>query len=178
MPEQDSLYKDRMIGEFQDVITNVETGEVIVVPWQRNIIVNTIGNLIAARFFGNPGDTNDAPIGYWAIGSGNSSWDVTPGIATASDTILVNEFYRKAISPGDITYITPGDVPTSSNTNRLQIVLTFSTSEANGSWREFGIFGGSATIAPNSGLMINHKIHGRIDKTSAISITRTMRFTF
>ncbi len=177
---EDTLKHGHMIGEWQDKITNVETGEVTVLPWQRNLVVNTIGNLIAARFFGNTGggDADDKPISYWAIGSGNPSWDTVPGIPSVTDTILVAEFARKLITPSEMTYLDAGDLPTVSNTNKLQIILTFGTSEANGTWREFGIFGGNATAVLDTGLMINHKIHGSITKTVAIAIERTIRFTF
>ena len=65
------------------------------------------------------------------------------------------------------------DIPT----NILQIKHTFGVNDCNGTWREFGIFGGNATTTANSGLLINKRHHAVITKTDEMTIERTMRFT-
>ena len=170
----EAVLHDKMKGEYQDVIIYAD-GSTEEMPWDHNLIVNSIGNLIAALMASDL--TNGIGLTWWAIGSGNPAWDVTPVAPNTSDVVLVNEIYRKAI-PTPIGYIDGSNNPSVAVTNRLQIVLTFGTSEANGTWREFGLFGGPATSATNSGILINHRIHGSIVKTSAISIQRTLRITF
>lgn len=166
--------KFTMDGRYQDVIIH-ENGEREELPWEHNIIVNSAGNLIAALMASDT--TYGIGLTWWAIGSGNPSWDITPAVPSPTDTILVNEIYRKAI-PTPIGYINPDGSPSAVVTNMLQIVLTFGTSEANGTWREFGLFGGNASVTTNSGIMLNHRINGAIVKTSAISIQRTLQLTF
>ena len=60
--------------------------------------------------------------------------------------------------------------------NILQVKRVFGEDECNGTWREFGIFGGNATSAANSGIMINKRHHGVITKTSDMTVERVMRF--
>lgn len=161
-------------GEFRDTIYYAD-GSVEVTEWNRNLIVTGINNLIAALFKGQSGYSG---IGYWAIGSGQASWDTSLQNPTASGTKLVTEFARKAIPASAITFLTSSDTVSSTVTNRLQITLTFEESEANGSWREFGIFGGNATATKDSGIMINHKTHSIIPKSNSMRIERQIRFTF
>ena len=161
-------------GEFRDTIYYAD-GRVEVTDWNRNLIVSGINNLISALFKNQSGYTG---IGYWAVGSGQSSWDTNLANPAASDVKLVNEIGRKAIPASAITFLTSSDDTTSTVTNRLQITLTFEENDANGSWREFGIFGGNATSTKDSGVMINHKTHSVIPKSNSMRIERQIRFTF
>lgn len=97
---------------------------------------------------------------------------------TVSDTGCLNEFYRKAIPAGSINFINTSGNVTSEPTNVLEVILKFNENEAVGKWREFCIFCGNATATLNSGLAMNRKTHGLIDKTSEMIIERTIRFTF
>ncbi len=96
-----------------------------------------------------------------------------------TDKQLGHEFTRKYVSPEDINYIDSTGNAVPDPTNILEVYSVFDETEAIGVWREFGIYGGTATSTPNSGQMINHKIHGIIDKsTDLMVIERRLRFTF
>ena len=162
------------IGEVTDTITHAD-GRVEVREY-RNTIVNSIGTLIACLLKGQSGYSG---IGYWAVGSGSEAWDNTnPTPATVNDTGCTNEIGRKQIPASAIKFLDSGNATTDSPTNKLQITLTFSENECNGTWREFAIFGGNATSTRNSGLAINHKTHAILDKTNTMVVERQIRFTF
>lgn len=165
---------DQVVGEFRDVIT-YEDGTVEVREWSRNKIVKGIGNLVACLLKAQSGYTG---IQYWAIGSGDSTWDNAVVQPSETDVKLHKEIGRKAIPTSAIKFVTNEGVETSSVTNCIQITLTFSPSECNGVWREFAIFGGNASTTANSGIMINHKIHDVLTKTSNMTVERQIRFTF
>ena len=115
-------------------------------------------------------------VQYWAVGSGNSSWDVDPVNPSQSETTLTNEIGRVALSASDLKYLNPDYTESDNPTNILQIKHTFGENDCNGQWREFGIFGGNATAETDSGIMINKKHHALITKASDMTIDRTMRF--
>lgn len=161
-------------GEVKDIIRysdgrkEVREGE--------NTVTVGMGTLIA-MLFKNPSSTSG--IGYWAIGSGESTWnDDSPAEPDLLDTSLVTEFARKVITESDMEFIDELGNVSEVPTNRLQINLMFLENEANGKWREFGIYGGDATDTLGSGLMLNHKTHPLIIKTNEMTIERQMKFTF
>ena len=63
-------------------------------------------------------------------------------------------------------------------TNRVQVTVTFGTTEANGKLMEFGLFAGNATATSGSGIMVNHKIHPAITKTNVMQLEYVIRMTF
>ena len=141
-----------------------------------NTVVDDCSRLIASLMKGQAGMTG---ITYWAVGSGAGNWDNNnPPEPVVGDTKLLNETFRKAISASDITFLDSSDKPTTSVTNKLQISVTFTETEANGELREFGLFGGKATATRNSGIMINRKTHGLIYKTSGMRLERIIRIVF
>lgn len=163
-----------IVGIFTDTIRHAD-GRVEVIEG-RNTIVENIGKLIACLM---KGEASYGGVKYWAVGTGSTLWDVAnPTPAATTDTKCVTELYRKAINPGDITFVDSGGSPTGTVTNSIQITVTFTESEANGQWREFAIFGGNATTVKDSGLALNHKTHGLIVKTSSMTIERKIRFIF
>lgn len=144
-------------GEYEGYFTNARTGEVTPEIADHNLIVLDFSKLVCALLKIQPGYTG---LQYWAIGSGESSWDdlTTADRAAKSNTglhQLYNEVARTSIV---MDFITADNVVTSSLTNRLEIRATFGLS-ISGSIREFGIFGGNATSAKNTGKMIDHKAH-------------------
>lgn len=163
-----------IIGEYVDTIYHAD-GRVEKREAQ-NCIINDIGKLIACLFKGQSGYTR---LGYWAVGKGLDSWDnVNPTPAQPTDTGCVNEIGRKAIPAENIVFLDSSNRVTSSVTNKLQITLTFTESDCNGTWREFAIFGGNATTSRGSGIAINHKNHAILVKTSSMVVERQIRFTF
>lgn len=142
-----------------------------------NIVVNDISRLISALIKHHNGH-NEGNL-YWALGTGQDTWDDTPYTPLDTNTKLTNEVFRKAILPEQRTFVDENGEPTSEVTNRLQLNIVIESTEANGnSLREFGIFGGNASETKDSGIMINHKSHARIDKVEGMKIERSVRFTF
>lgn len=173
-----------MIGEWQDRIT-FRDGRVEVTPVERNMVVNDAYKVIAACMKQDPAYSGFL---WWAVGDGgvdsSTEWDngVANGTITPerTDTRLAREVYRKLILPEDISFIDNRGEPSLSITNRLQIRMVFEEDEPGGTviLREWGIFGADATEAPNSGLLINRKVHPSYEKTEIAKLERVLRFTF
>ena len=141
-----------------------------------NTVVDDCSKLIACLMKAQSGYSG---ITYWAVGSGASSWDnANPPAPAVSDAKLTTETFRKAVTSSNIKFLDASNAETSTVTNKLQIKVTFSETEANGELREFALFGGNATATANSGLMINRKTHGLIYKTSGMRLERTIRLIF
>jgi hypothetical protein len=147
-------------------------------PVGHNLVVDACSKLIASLLKGQSGYGG---LKYWEVGSGQSSWvDSAPPTPVSGDVGLNNPLYRKAIQATDMSFIDANSVVVTGPTNRIQVVVTFGSTEANGYLREFGLFGGDSTCTSTlgTGIMINRKTHGVIYKTSGISLTRTLRLTF
>ena len=164
--------KFKMTGDIIDKII-YKDGRVEVIE-SHNLVVNSFLPLISSLL---KRDSNYTGIQYWAIGSGSPSWDETLPSPQSTDTQLTSELGRVAIPLSEMVYLDNHFEESQDPTPILQIKHTFDENTLNGSWREFGIFGGNATSAVNSGYMINHKIHPLISKTSEMVVERTMRFT-
>lgn len=171
----DDTHGFKMTGQITDRIFNTK-GELVDTIVGHNMIVNSFTNLVMVLIKQQGGYSG---IQYWAIGGGNPEWDQLATIPSPelSEVKLTNEIGRVAISASDIAFINVDGSVSNTPTNVLQIKKTFGANDCNGKWREFAIFGGNASSAANSGIMINKKHHGRIDKTSEMIIERTMKFT-
>jgi len=161
-----------MVGEITDRI--YKNGVLVEERVGHNLIVNSFLKLAMVLLKGQPGFSG---IGYWAVGSGASSWDTNLPDPEINATVLTAEIGRVKIQPSEITFLDANYNPSTDPTNILQIKHTFGINDCNGVWREFGIFGGQASATANTGLMINKKHHKIITKTSDMTIERTMRFT-
>lgn len=161
-----------MTGEIIDKV--YMDGKLIDTIVGHNIIVNSFTKLVMALC---KGETGYAGIKFWAVGSGLATWDGTPVEPLVGETQLTAEIGRVAITANEIKFLTADYAESNVPTNILQIQHIFGIDDCNGSWREFGIFGGDATVTANSGIMINKKHHPVITKTSDMTIERTMRFT-
>lgn len=139
-----------------------------------NIVVNSFLPLVMSLLKQQSGYKG---IQYWAVGSGASSWDSSLPSPDINATKLTAELGRVAIGAGEIKFLNSDYNEVSTPTNILQISHTFGPSDCNGVWREFGIFGGNATTAKDSGIMINKRHHAVITKTEEMTIERIMRFT-
>lgn len=139
-----------------------------------NLVVNNFLNLVMSLLKQQSGYKG---IQYWAVGSGASSWDGSMPNPDINSTKLTAELGRVAIGAGEIKFLNSNYNEVSTPTNILQISHTFGPSDCNGVWREFGIFGGNATTAKDSGIMINKRHHAVITKTEEMTIERIMRFT-
>lgn len=162
-------------GLFQDILLG-PTGTVIWKrPWQSNVIVVGLRTVLAQRVKGEEGE----PINFWAIGSGEVIWDETNEEPPAPEErvnriTLFNETFRKPIPPTQIEFV--GEDPSP----QIEIQMEFTTAELpadNLQLREFGLFS-SETDSRDSGFMINHRIHPRIDMQEGFTLQRTLRLTF
>lgn len=138
-----------------------------------NLIVNSFLNLAMCLLKQQNGYTG---LQYWAVGSGASSWDTTPVNPDIKATRLTSEIGRVALTADCFSFLDSNYEVVSTPSNILQVKRLFGENECNGTWREFGIFGGNATTAANSGIMINKRHHGVITKTSDMTVERIMRF--
>ena len=135
----------------KDVDIAIKNGDAIISPWISNLIP-TVGRTAIARRLRNAGTkVNEGIITYGAVGT-----DSTP--ALNSNTQLVNEIFRKLLST---TYNTD-------NVVRLRVFLT--TSQGNGTLREYGLFGEDATGVANSGTLFERVIINKV-KTTAKTLT-------
>jgi hypothetical protein len=176
---EEIIFKDHYPkGEFYDRLVSLEGSVIWEGPWQSNLIVNSLRRLLAALVKGDPQGQH---VMYWAVGTGEAAWDsgtLPSEAARRSLEQIYNETARKAIPPNQITFLG------GSFTNQLEIRLDFTTGDippgpGNQNWqlREFGLFaGGGATL--NSGILINHRIHPRIDMQDGFTLQRTLRLTF
>jgi hypothetical protein len=167
-----------MKGEWRDIIRDERGNIVEDTGWQHNQVQNTNAVLLASLCKNRVGYTGFL---YFAFGTGLPAWDSAAPTQPFADTTLTTEVFRKAIPAVAITFRNPVSGvnidPTPSNV--IQVDTTLALGEANGSaLREFGVFSGNATGVANSGLMTDWIVHSRIDKTSSISIDRSIRFTF
>lgn len=165
-------------GEFRDRLLSPQQALIWERPWQHNLIVNSLRRLLAALIKGDP---QGEQLMFWAVGTGEAAWDdgtLPPEATRRTLEQIYTETARKAIPPDQITFLG------GAFTNQLEIRLDFTTADippgpGNQNWRlrEFGLFAGG-TAAPNSGILINHRIHPRIDMQEGLTLQRTLRLTF
>ncbi len=171
-------------GIWRDEIT-YQDGRVEIREWKHNLVVNKLSELLAALF-----KTHAGIVGaqYWAVGRGDPAWDSRPDAngdglpdppqPTVTQTKLLDEIARKPVT---VVFLDANNNQTSSITNRVEVSATFGVGEANGAWREWGVFGGNATSAKDSGYMadaVNHPVLSKPAGDGDFSITRRVRFTF
>lgn len=173
------LVKIGLIGRWRDVVS-YRDGSVVEGEWCENQIQNTASTLVIAllrRFFDVDGHSTFTGCAYLAVGSGDISWDSVSPVKSRAQAALTSEVFRKAIDVTDISFLDGDDEESLTPTRTLQVVVSLDFDEANFTLREFGIFGGEATGAADSGLMLNWISHPRIDKDNSLSITRTIRIS-
>ncbi|MBI4672965.1 MAG: PASTA domain-containing protein, partial [Chloroflexi bacterium] len=140
--------------------------------WQSNLIVTRALDLLAGLLMQERASPQTPLRGilYWAVGEGDAAWDTNAPNADAQTTRLVREIYRKRLDPvRDISY--------NPATRTISLRVAFGPDQGAGTLREFGIFGGDATGVPDSGYLINYKIHAPIDKTLPRVLERQLEFT-
>lgn len=115
---------------------------------------------------------------YLAVGAGNPTWDTTgtPQPDPDQDTLL-DELAREAVT---VVYLDESGAEVAGPTRFLKISATFDIGEANGTWREEALFGGTATSSPDSGLVVGLKNFPALEKPAGgedFAITRTWKLT-
>lgn len=146
----------KIIGIVTVTMEDVHTGakEVTV---HKNVIP-LVGRAAIARRLGNiASKTNEGMVTYGAVGTGTTA-------AQASDTQLGAELARKPIASAYVTGQT------------VVIRTYFTTSEANGDLKEFGLFGEDASAAADSGTLMERVAINKT-KTSAKTLTIESQIT-
>lgn len=161
-----------MTGHIEDKI--FKNGVLVETRVGHNLIVNSFLKLVMCLIKRQSGYSG---IQYWAVGSGDASWDSSIPTPDENATRLTKELGRVTIQPSEISFLDTSYNVVSTPTNIIQIKHTFGVNDCNGVWREFGIFGGNATASANSGIMINKRHHAVLTKTEEMVVERTMRFT-
>jgi hypothetical protein len=159
-------------GEHRDLLLDAGGTVVWATAWEHNVLVDSARSLIAALV---KGDAQGAAIARWAVGSGDPVWDTAgppPDSVRRARTQLFAETGRKAVAAGQIVFLGGGF------TNRLEVTSSFTTADVPaGPLREFGLFAGG-TAAANTGVLVNHRAHPRIDMQPGFTLQRTLRLTF
>lgn len=161
-----------MTGEITDRI--FKNGVLVEERHGHNLVVTSFLRLVMCLLKKQASYTG---IQYWAVGSGNASWDVNMPTPDVNATQLTAEIGRVAIPASEISFLDNNYEVTTTPTNIIQVRHLFGTADCNGVWREFGLFGGNATGNANSGIMINKRHHAVLTKTSEMTVERIMRFT-
>ncbi|MFZ5765278.1 MAG: hypothetical protein ACOY4H_06740 [Thermodesulfobacteriota bacterium] len=147
--------------------------------WRPNRIMNGCGVLLASLIRGGGNLTG---IIFVAVGEGMKSWDGEAATPNPTATRLASELMRRPLPADSIVFLDEADRPASNPTARLAIEIRLAREDFAGTTpqalREFGLFGGNATAAANSGILLNHVIHPRIDLTAGLTLHRTLRLDF
>lgn len=144
----------KISGEHTFIFRDRETRAILRRKTYKNLVVSVGKYMIAQRLAGG---SNDCNITYGAVGTDST----TP---TVTDTTLGAEIERKAITSGSYA------------DNVVTIVTFFGASEANGTLREFGLFGEDATSTPDSGTMFCRSLISET-KTTSETLTVESRIT-
>ena len=137
---------------FADVKIAIANGEAIISDWYNNLIPLVGRTAIARRLRDAGTKTNEGIITYGAVGTG-------AGTPADSDTTLFTELKRVLVASFDQT------------DNVLSVNIFFTTTEANGTLTNFGLFGEEATAAADSGTLMEKCA---ISKVKDVSKTLTI----
>jgi hypothetical protein len=140
----------------------------------KNVIVDYASLLMAQLMK----ETSGIPgIMVLAVGTGDPGWDLqNPPIATAAQTLLVNELDRKTFNR--TYYVDALGVESLTRTNRVDFETVFNDTEAVGALVEMGLFGGVNATIPGGGDMINYMTMPVWNKPATATLTITWRLTF
>lgn len=167
-----------LVGEWWDDYRYIDphTGQVTKeysTPVKRNVKMDGALLLIAALLKGEAGISG---LLYHAQGRGDGAWTDPPPAVSTSDTTLLDEAGRK--TPTSIVFLDGADMPTATITNVLRVSTTLLTSDLVGeTLREQALFGGDATAAVDTGIILNLIRHAPIFKSGAFELTRNIKLT-
>ena len=166
-------------GCYRDVLTDSQRRVQWDSGWRSNLVVHNCNRLLAALMKRHEGMDG---ILYWAIGEGAADWDSILPSPLLTTSRLTSEVARQALAADGIVYLDDANEPIETPSPRLEVTAEFQGEDfvSNGfqPLREFGLFGGDAAEAPDSGLMIDYVIHPRIDLTPGMALSRQLRLTF
>lgn len=162
-------------GRYRDVVADARGVRVAGTPWRPNLVVDDAFTLLATLLKREPGMQG---ILYWAVGAGLPGWDRRRPVTLSRTSRLEAEVGRREVPADAIGFVDARGATSSAPTPNLEIRLVFSWPDEAVTLREFGIFGGDATERANTGLMVNHVIHRRIDLARGQQLTRQLRLAF
>lgn len=140
-----------------------------------NSIVQGMGVLLARLTKDSQEPTSG--FSFLAVGTGPIGGNpMSPPPPVFTNTLLHNELGRKTFS--NSYFVDPNGLPVVGPTNIVDFETIFGIGEAVGPIVELGIFGGDATVAPNSGTMVNHITFPVVSKSASMSVTFLLRFAF
>lgn len=128
------------------VLRDAKTGRIKSVDLLNNTFVTVGKNSIATALMGEKAN-NQGIITYCAVGTSVIAPELT-------DTGLTTEIFRKLVSVRSVA------------DNVATFQTFFSTSEANGTLREAGLFGDNATGTANTGTLFSKLAINRVKSTS------------
>lgn len=120
-------------------------------------MIMSAGRTQILSFIGASGSTT-AFSQYYAVGTG-AIYTISP-----SDSSLAGELFRAI--PAAFSVVG----------NAVTISTPFSTSQANGTYTNAGLFGSTATSTPGSGVLMTHLLYSYV-KTSAVAIANDYTVT-
>lgn len=173
--EEDGLSAAVISGRYRDVLINQGGRLTARTPWRCNTIVDAAWPLVAGLLRSEAGLHG---ILYCAVGAGDPAWDVHPATAGPGTTRLARELTRVPVAPGDLTYVDGQGRAATGPTSRLEAVITLPGPASEVTLREFGLFGGDATAAANSGYLINYVIHAALALRPGNKLVRRVRLSF
>lgn len=161
-----------MQGIYQDWVRAGNGRFLSRTPWIANTIVESAWPLLAGLLKGDPALSG---ILFFAVGDGDAAWDAGRTPASPSSSRLHNEVLRQAVPAKDMTYLDANDQPSRQPTSRIQVTANFTWPDGPQILREFGLFGGDATGARNSGYLVNYVIHPFLQLRTGSTLTRHLR---
>lgn len=179
-----------IVGKFKDTLkwksfSGSEKTEVR--DWEFNQIQDSAlliitGSIIGIETASSGLFSSFGPLNYMAVGSGSQSWDSDPYNVSkpVNQTSLQNETERLLITADQFEFLdgTGAVLNPQELSARIKLTRILGSNEANGDLREFGLFGGGATSALNSGVMFNWITHPLIQKDSTLAIERIVDVQF
>jgi hypothetical protein len=163
-----------MQGCYRDQLTDLRQRVVWDSGWRDNTITHTAWVLLAALVGNHPSMQGAL---FCAVGAGESDWDQTLPLPDPAATRLRAERERHALTTEDFSYLDIRGSAAQVPTNRLEIRAQFPASDVRRVLREFGLVGGNATAAADSGYLINYVVHPRLDLRAGVTLTRRVRLT-
>lgn len=160
-------------GRYRDVVTTAAGHVVLDSGWRCNVIARTAWPLVAALL---RNDQSLRGVLFCAVGEGEEGWDDARPLAEATTTRLRAEVRRRALGAADFAYLDIRGRSTQQPTDRLEISARF-TFSGRRVLREFGLFGGNATTAPDSGYLVNYVIHEPVEVGPGQALTRRVRLS-
>lgn len=110
-----------------------------------------------------------------AVGTGEESWDEGLPDHDRATTALVAEVARKPVPAEQVVFLDSSGQPTVEPTPHLQLSVDFTAGEAVGVLRECGLYIGGSDEELGTGTLLSYFTHPRIDKTEAMTLSRTFR---